>query len=486
MESLMRLKTLLQDVKNITVKGTGSPIITGITTFSKAVKPQELYVAFKGHTFDGRDFIDEAIRAHAAGVITDIYNPLLDKKFIQIITKDPKALGMELSLKFYQKVDALIGVTGTNGKTTTSFLIQQLFNSLGLPCGLVGTCHVDNLVSVQTSSLTTPDGLYLARLIHESKLAGAKALVTEVSSHALDQKRIYGHKFHTVIFTNLTHDHLDYHKTFEAYGESKLKLFLKDYQDRNKGYAVINIDDPFSKTILDSTTRDALTYSLKDHKATLFLNELNMYQEGMQGILNYNQKKYNFSCGLVGEYNASNLLASIGAALVQGVDIETILAQLNKLQGAPGRLEKITNNIYIDYAHTPDGLVSVLSSLKKLPFKKIRIVFGCGGDRDKQKRPIMGKTAIDLADEVIVTSDNPRTESPESIIRDILEGMSDKQKVKVIVDRKEALQKACEALEDDTLLLVAGKGHEKTQTIGHVAIPFDERSILEKCLSQLK
>ena len=477
----MRLKDLLKDIKNITLKGSSNPVITGLSAHSKSLKPGELYIAFKGQSFDGRDFINEAVNSKAAGVITDIYNPLLDKKFVQIITKDPKALGSSLALKFYSPLDYLLGVTGTNGKTTVSFCVQSLFNALDIKCGLVGTCHLDNLNSIKQATLTTPDSITLARIISEVKQNKGEALITEVSSHALDQKRVFGHKFQTVIFTNLTHDHLDYHKTMEAYAESKLKLFLDDYMPKNKGYAVINIDDPFSKVILEKTKREVFTYSLHDERADFYLKDTLTHTRGIEGTLVFKSKHYKLESSLVGLFNASNLLAAIATAYSVCFNIDKIMQHTKAINGAPGRLEKVKDNIFIDYAHTPDGLESVLTSLKKLPFKKIRLLFGCGGDRDKQKRPLMGKIAESFADEIIVTSDNPRTENPESIIQDILEGMS-KQKHSVFVDRKEAIKNALQDLSDDTLLLIAGKGHEKIQIIGTTSVPFDEKDIINELL----
>ena len=472
----MKLRSLLKDIPNIQIKGSLNPEITGLSSHSKGIKPGELYVAFSGQNFDGRDFIEEALKAKAAGVITDIYNPLLDKKFIQIITRDPRELARALSFRLYQNVRYLLGVTGTNGKTTVSFCVKQLLDLLQVPTGLVGTCLVDTLKKQQDSSLTTPCGISLSKYIHETMQAGGQALISEVSSHALDQKRILGHKFHTVIFTNLTHDHLDYHKTFEAYGEAKLKLFLDEYMPKEGGYAVINIDDPFSSVILKHTKRQVYSYSLLNPEADFFLTELVFDETGFVGTLHHKDKSYRLTSALLGEFNASNILATLISAYIYTKDLEGAIQAISQVKGAPGRLEKVTDNIYIDYAHTPDGLESLLKSLKKLPFKKIRLVFGCGGDRDREKRPIMGKIAETYADEVIVTSDNPRHEEPIKIIEEILQGIT--KPVKTIVDRKEALELAKSTLEPDTLLIVAGKGHEKTQQIGSIKVAFDETKIL--------
>lgn len=472
----MLLKNLLKGEQDFVIKSHLNPDITGISSHSKALKPGELYVAYKGTQFDGRDFIQEAYYAKAAGVITDIYNPLLDKKFIQIITKDPKSLAQRLCFKLYQQVDHLIGVTGTNGKTTVSFCVKQLLDALGLKTGLVGTCVIDTLKKIQQADLTTPCGIDLSRYIHETKQALGSCLVTEVSSHALDQRRIFGHKFDTVIFTNLTHDHLDYHKTFAAYGEAKLQLFLPQYQPQQGGYAIINRDDPFAQTIQNVTKREVLTYSLHDEKADFYLKDLMFTTSGFTGTVIHNQISYPIASRLIGEFNAYNLLAAIITAYIYTQDLAQVIGQLDHVKGALGRLERVQDNIYIDYAHTPDGLESLLKAIKKLPFKKIRLVFGCGGNRDKQKRPIMGKIAENYADEIIITSDNPRYEEPEKIIQDILSGMT--KQVSVYQDRQQALIKAVTDLDEGTVLIIAGKGHETKQDFGLKQIPFDDKKII--------
>jgi UDP-N-acetylmuramoyl-L-alanyl-D-glutamate--2,6-diaminopimelate ligase len=480
----MKLKDLLKGLKHIDVKNAGNPLVTGIVTNSKNVRPGEIYVAYKGLSFDGRDFIEEAMKGRASCVITDIYNPFLDKKVVQIITKTPKELGSELARRFYKTLENLIAVTGTNGKTTVSFCIKQILDALNLPCALVGTCLVDTLKMQTKAHLTTPDGISLSRIIHEAASSGAFALASEVSSHALDQKRVMGHKFKVAVFTNLTHDHLDYHQNFESYGTAKLKLFEDEYLLDNTCTAVINLDDAFASTILNQTKRQILTFSLKNPSADFFLTDLDMTQEGFSAKVQAFGKTYEMKSPLVGEYNVSNLLAAIISCYALYPELDQIIQAASFAKGAPGRLEKIGSNIFIDYAHTPDGLENVLGALKKMPYKKIRLVFGCGGDRDKAKRPKMAQMAELLADEIIVTSDNPRTENPETIINEILSGFSSKDKVIAILSRQDALEKAVLDLPHDTALLIAGKGHETTQIIGHTHHAFDERLILMNALKK--
>jgi len=478
----MKLKTLVKDEKDLLLKSSHNPEITGLNTHSKSIKPGELYIAFKGSAFDGRDFIHEALKSGAAGVITDLYNPLLDKKFVQVITKNPQVMGQKLALKFYKKAPWLIGITGTNGKTTTAFCIKQLFDLLGFRLGLVGTCMIDTLFSQKEAFLTTPDGVFLSRLIQETQDAGGVGLVTEVSSHALDQNRILGHVFDVTVFTNLTHDHLDYHKTFEAYQEAKLKLFLDNYLPKTKAFALINLDDPYAETIISKTRREVITYSLKNPKADFYLKDLTVTKEVSRGNLIYQKTSYPFKSPLLGDFNASNILAALACASLIEKDVNKILAQLEFIQGAPGRLQKVQSNIYIDYAHTPDGLESVLKTLKQLPFKKLKVLFGCGGDRDKDKRPLMGQIAETWADDLIITSDNPRFEEPAQILDEIKKGLKNPLKARCIVDREEAIFEACRCLEDDTLLLVAGKGHEKFQLVKHEKIPFDEAELIQQAM----
>jgi UDP-N-acetylmuramoyl-L-alanyl-D-glutamate--2,6-diaminopimelate ligase len=478
------LKDLLTPFKDCVIKNKGNPKITGICSNSKKIQHGDLYVAIVGQKFDGRDFIEEAIKAGAKAVITDLYNPLLDPKIPQVITKNPGKLAQELALKFYERPSILIGVTGTNGKTTVTYLVKSLLDQLDKKTALIGTCEIDTLQYRMNAKLTTPDGIELCRYMQDAKKGGAYALAMEVSSHALDQKRILGVKFDIALFTNLTHDHLDYHKTFEAYKNAKGLLFSKDYVKKD-GLCVFNIDDPVGIEYKNKAPFKTTTYSLKDPSADLHLSDLVIKKEGTFGKLCYQNSSYDFYSPLIGKFNASNALCAVATALHLGFDIQKILEALKTVSGAKGRLEKVTKNIIIDFAHTPDGLESVLSTLKEMDYKKVHVLFGCGGDRDRLKRPKMAEIAQKLADVITITSDNPRTEDPLQIIEDIKKGLSSFDQIQIEVDRKLAIQKAIQKLKADEILVLCGKGHEKSQIIGHIAHEFDEEKIVKETLKEL-
>lgn len=478
------LKQLLASYKDCIIKNKGNPQISGICSHSKKIQHGDIYVAIVGKNVDGRDFIEEAIKSGAKAVITDLYNPLLDPKIPQVITKHPEKLGKELALRFYEKPSCLIGVTGTNGKTTVTYLIQSLLQKLGKKTGLIGTCVIDTLLYQMNAKLTTPDGIELCRFLQDAKKGGAEALAMEVSSHALDQKRIFGIKFDITLFTNLTHDHLDYHKTFEAYQGAKARLFSKEYL-KEGGISILNADDPAGVLFKNQAPYLTCTYSLQNRSADLYLSDLCIKKEGTFGKLHYRGSIFDFYVPLIGQFNASNALCAIAAALHLGYDMQHILEELKTVKGAKGRLEKITDNILIDFAHTPDGLQSVLKTLKEMDYKKVHVLFGCGGDRDRLKRPKMGEIAQKLADVVTITSDNPRTEDPMQIIEDIKKGLSSLDQIDIEIDRKLAIQKAIAKLKEDEILVLCGKGHEKSQIIGHIAYAFDEEKIVNDILGGL-
>jgi UDP-N-acetylmuramoyl-L-alanyl-D-glutamate--2,6-diaminopimelate ligase len=372
----------------------------------------------------------------------------------------------------------LVGVTGTNGKTTIATLLFKLFSELGYTCGLVST--VQNQIGDQiiTSTHTTPDAVSLNELLNTMVNAGCSHVFMECSSHAVHQHRITGLQFTGALFSNITHDHLDYHKTFEAYIAAKKGFF--DALPAS-AFAITNSDDKRGEVMLQNTKAKKLSYGLKssaDYKGKILENALT----GL--VMLVNEIEVHFR--LIGEFNAYNLLAVYGAAVNLGIESSTALTTLSMLAGAEGRFDYIISNKQvigiIDYAHTPDALENVLATIKKLRkgYEQVITVVGCGGDRDKTKRPIMAQTACDLSDKVILTSDNPRTEDPALIIADMEAGLNTaaKRKYISILDRKEAIKAAVEFAKPEDIVLVAGKGHEKYQDINGVKHPFDDKAIL--------
>jgi UDP-N-acetylmuramoyl-L-alanyl-D-glutamate--2,6-diaminopimelate ligase len=375
---------------------------------------------------------------------------------------------------------SLVGVTGTNGKTTTTHLIEALLNQAGLPTGLLGTLYTRWPGYQATAIHTTPFAVDLQAELAAARDAGCRAVVMEVSSHALHQKRVWGCPFKVAVFTNLTQDHLDYHETMEAYFEAKALLFAEPYL---QGQAVINADDPYGQRLLARLPRDrAWSYSIGDANAHLYTSDLQYMARGVTGKLHTPLGSTAFNLPLVGQFNLSNMLAAVGAALHLQVPLEAIATCLPQFGGVPGRMERVSVHpdqpfsVIVDYAHTPDSLHNALTAARPFVSGRLLCVFGCGGDRDRTKRPQMGQIAYDLADLAIVTSDNPRTENPEQILVDILSGIPGQlPEEQVICDREIAINQAIQMAEPGDCVLIAGKGHEDYQILGTEKIHFDDR-----------
>ncbi len=419
-----------------------------------------------------------------------------------VFTEDVRSFLGTLAASVYRTdgIDIpVIGITGTNGKTTCAYLLEHLFVSMGMPVGVLGTISYRWPGHCEAAPLTTPGCLQLHRSIAAMRAAGAKAIIMEASSHAIDQKRIAGIPFSAAAFTNLTQDHLDYHKTLEAYFQAKLALF-NSFPTAEKTI-VANADDEHGRRILDShqcATAFGLNCSCQDRpmlsadilSADTRGLDLHFHWRGMSG----SAEEWHMHSPLVGLHNASNLLLVSALALSMGFSFRDIQA-FSDFMGVPGRLERISvdgwaqnaddalqTGVFVDYAHTPDALIRVLNALRDAKFKRIITVFGCGGDRDRTKRPIMGKAVADLSDIAIVTSDNPRTEDPEAIIDDIIPGVSGASQLYREADRRMALELAVSLLRPGDALLVAGKGHEDYQIIGKTKYHFSDQEILRELL----
>lgn len=481
----MKLKRLLKNLQGIEVKGSKDVEISGLSSNSKTVAPGNLFIAKKGLTTDGSQFIGEAIDAGAAAILTDMYNPFLKKDVVQLITKNINDFEGTLAHIFYGEPSQdlfMVGITGTSGKTTTSYMVRHILQKLVGPVGLIGTVEWIIGEQVLPSIMTTPDVITNHKLLCEMEQKGCKAAVMEVSSHALVQSRVNNIDFDVAIFTNLSQDHLDYHKDMQDYGSAKSLLFAS-LQEPTKT-AVVNADSEWSDLMVKNTKAKIIRYGI-DHAADLKAEDLALSEEGTRFTVLYQDQKEPFLLRLIGKFNVYNALAAISVALAKGFPLKKILEALATFSDVPGRLQRVINSkglhIFVDYSHKPDALQKVLITLQQLKKGKLICLFGCGGNRDVGKRPLMGEIAERLSDEVVITSDNPRLEEPLAIIQQILDGIKAPAKVLVEPDRRLAIEKAVRRMGKDDILLIAGKGHETYQIFSHGKIDFDDRLIAQQC-----
>ncbi|GAB4236038.1 MAG: UDP-N-acetylmuramoyl-L-alanyl-D-glutamate--2,6-diaminopimelate ligase [Elainellaceae cyanobacterium] len=471
--------------------------VKGLATNSHACQPGDLFIGMPGTRVDGGEFWSSAI---AAGAVAALVSPMAAQKpasspELQTSCVIPFAnmqqACAQLAAAFYgyptQKLK-LVGVTGTNGKTTTTHLIEFLLNRADQTTALMGTLYTRWPGYQQTAVHTTPFSVELQKQFAEAVEAGCDYAVMEVSSHALAQGRVLGCAFEVAVFTNLTQDHLDYHKDMEDYFQAKALLFSPDYL---KGRAIVNLDDPYGKRLLAQLPAEQVwSYSVQDSSADLWTSDLIYESEGVRGILHTPKGELAFQSPLVGQFNIANLLAAVGAALHLGLELETIAQALPGFTGVPGRMEQVQISpeqditVVVDYAHTPDSLENLLRAARPFISGRMICVFGCGGDRDRTKRPKMGAIAAELADWAVVTSDNPRTEDPERILQDILTGIPTEVSPTVMVDRAEAIRLAILQAQPGDGVLIAGKGHEDYQILGTEKVHFDDREQAREALTQ--
>ena len=474
----MNLQQLIKVLDKPEIKGNVSVEISGIQSDSRKVESGCLFVAVRGTAVDGHKFVASAIEKGAVTIVCEEIPEGLEGKCTFVLVKDSAvALGKLIAQWYDNPSDKLIlvGVTGTNGKTTIATLLYNMFRKMGHKVGLISTvCNYIDAEAVPTEH-TTPDPLTLHALMARMVDAGCEYAFMEVSSHAIDQKRISGLSFNGGIFTNLTRDHLDYHKTVENYLKAKKKFF--DNLPAS-AFALTNLDDKSGMVMLQNTKAKKLTYSLRtlaDFKGKI----LESHFDGTELLINNREVSVQF----VGRFNAYNLLAVYGAAVALGKEPEEILITLSTLHSVAGRFETIRSpkgfTVIVDYAHTPDALTNVLNGIHEVldGNGKVITVVGCGGNRDKGKRPMMAKEAVRLSDQVILTSDNPRFEEPDSIIEDMVAGLStaDMDKTLCITDRKQAIKTAITLAQKGDVVLVAGKGHEDYQEVKGIKHHFDDR-----------
>ncbi|MBL7780965.1 MAG: UDP-N-acetylmuramoyl-L-alanyl-D-glutamate--2,6-diaminopimelate ligase [Saprospiraceae bacterium] len=493
----MQLAHLLKNIPVLEIQGDTAVEVAAVRFDSRAVGAGDVFVAVRGAQADGHKFIDKALAQGARVVVAEeIPAGISFENATLVMVKDSaETLGL-LASNFYANPSSqlqLVGVTGTNGKTTTVTLLWQLFTDLGFKCGLIGTVENRIGADITPSTHTTPDAVHLHELLRRMADAGCSYVFMEVSSHAVHQRRIAGAKFTGGVFTNLTHDHLDYHKTFAEYRDAKKKFF----DDLPKtAFALSNIDDRNGAFMLQNTVATTYTYGLKkpaDFKTKIIENSLS----GLHLSIDNEQ----VMARMIGEFNAYNLTAAYAVArLLLGADKQAqvakaeLLTVLSNLRGAEGRFDYVSHPdkpgciAIVDYAHTPDALEKVLETVQKLKGKtsKVITVTGAGGDRDKTKRPLMAQISARLSDQLILTSDNPRTEDPAAILRDMEAGLDAEglKKTLVIQDREQAIKTAVRLAQAQDVIVVAGKGHEKYQDINGVKHPFDDKVMLAKWMRE--
>jgi len=483
----MNLQKLLKNLHLLVPYLGEDPEITSIENDNRKVQNGSLFICIKGYTVDGHDFAESAVKNGAAAVLAE--RPLsLDVPVI--LVKDTTRAMAVLADAFYEQPTKnlhLIGITGTNGKTTTSHLIEKIFADANQKTGLIGTMYTKIADKTIETKNTTPESLTLQKTFRQMVEAGVDIAVMEVSSHALDLGRVHGCDYDVAVFTNLTQDHLDYHKTMEEYKRAKSLLFAQlgnTFDHQKPKFAVLNADDPASDMYRRSTAAHVITYGI-DNKADLQAKNIQMTSSGTQFELVVQSEKYPINMQLIGKFSVYNVLASIAASVVSGIDIKAVIQSIESVKGVSGRFELVNAGqeftVIVDYAHTPDSLENVLKTVQHFAKKKVFVIVGCGGDRDRTKRPLMAQIACQLASDPILTSDNPRSEDPLVILKDMEAGVQGSA-YRMIPDRKEAIQTAIREASAGDVILIAGKGHETYQIIGNVVHDFDDRLVAREAI----
>jgi len=480
----MTLAELLAEMPVASVKGPMPESVTGITKDSREVKDGFIFFA----TEASKPYVHEAVRKGALVIVSDV--ELTGDFPCLVVIREPRIVLGRMAARFFgypSRGMHVTAITGTNGKTTTSYLIESILRTANKTVGVVGTISYRYDGTVVKGQTTTPESTEIQRLFSQMQREGIRSVVMEVSSHALDQGRVEGVDFDGAIFTNLTHDHLDYHHDFEQYKEAKKRLFHQylSTSSKEKKYAILNRDDPSAGEFFCQPPIANFTYSVRDKTADAFATSVREEISGLTLAISLMGKELTVRSPLIAAFNAANILAAALFGHAADIPYDLIRKGLEVLKGVPGRLERVENGrgipIFVDYAHTPDALRKTLETLKRLCRGRLIVIFGCGGDRDKTKRPVMGRIASDLADFTIITSDNPRREDPLRIIEEIRQGFVGNT-YRVIENRREAIGEAIGMATANDVLLVAGKGHEDYQIIGTEVHHFSDREVIEEWL----
>ncbi len=494
----MRFDQLLKGMACRRIGPAGNPLIRGVCYDSRRVRPGDLFVALTGRKADGHDFIPQVAAAGAVAVLAE--RPVESPAPAALVPSTLEALS-PVSLRFYGHPSAglcVVGVTGTNGKTTITYMLESIWKAAGRKSGVIGTVEYRWGKKTERATNTTPFSADIQRLLARMKTDGVTHVAMEVSSHALELHRVDGMEFRAGIFTNLTRDHLDFHQTMENYFEAKAKLFDRLLPTgKKRKFAIINADDAWAEKMLARVRCDRLTYGVRS-PADLSAENVSLSAEGTSFDLAVAGRRVPVRLGSVGMHNVSNALAAAGAALSLGIPMSSVQKGLRSFRGAPGRLERVvlpskkrgvssalSFSVFVDYAHTDDALKNVLEALRPLASGRLITVFGCGGDRDRTKRPLMGDVAVRMSDYVIVTSDNPRSEEPQRIALDIEVGIrrTGLSHYEVVLDREQAIRKAVGLAKPGDVVLVAGKGHETYQIFKDRTVDFDDRVAVQQALS---
>ncbi len=491
-EAGKRLSKLLKKSGAKLKRGSPDPLVTRLVIDSRRVTPGSLFFALPGLRHDGNSFIDEALHRGAVGIVSNAPRRFGNSKAVFVQSDDSRVTLAKVARRFFGKPDKdldLIGITGTNGKTTVSYLAKHFLSLDGIKTGCLGTIGYDLVDRVLPSFRTTPEAHDLCELLSQMRSFGCKRAIMEVSSHGIDQLRVAELKFKVGVFLNLTRDHLDYHGDMENYFGVKRRFIDGEIGSVPKKLA-INVDDPYGCRLADAHTEETtITFGTSD-RARLRATDIELAPSGTTFTLDFDGKRYLVRSPLIGHYNVSNTLAALSIGILADVSIEKCIGSLDSFGGIPGRMERISCGqpfeVVVDYAHTGNALDNALKMLREITPGKVKVVFGCGGDRDRGKRAEMTKVSTEIADYSWATTDNPRSEVQEQIFDDMRKGISDPTKIEFVLDRRRAIELALKSAGPGDCVLIAGKGHEPFQEFGDTVIPFDDRKVARELLELMK
>ncbi|PAQ13195.1 UDP-N-acetylmuramoyl-L-alanyl-D-glutamate--2,6-diaminopimelate ligase [Bacillaceae bacterium SAOS 7] len=488
----MKLSDLLKSLPYYKMIGSADPVVLSIENDHRQVVDGSLFLCIKGYTFDGHSVAQEAVNKGAVAIVAE--QPVEVEGAPVILVSSTKRAMAALADCYYgspTKHMNVIGITGTNGKTTTSHLLNEIFAEAKETTGLIGTMYMKIGDETIETKNTTPENLTLQKTFKDMREKNVTTAIMEVSSHALLEGRVWGCDYDVAVFTNLTQDHLDYHHTMEDYRAAKGLLFTRlgnTFSADKPKFAILNEDDEASAVYKQETAVHLVTYGI-DQEAMFRAENMKLTASGTEFDLVFPEGRKTVRTNLAGKFNVYNILAAIAAAYSQGISIDTILSAIDRIKGVAGRFELVPNeeniSVIVDYAHTPDSLINVLKTVKELATGRVFVVVGCGGDRDKTKRPLMAKAACEFATNAVFTADNPRSEDPLAILKDMEAGVQG-ENYTIIADRKEAIFHAIEAAQAGDIVVIAGKGHETYQIVGDRVLDFDDRAVAKAALVNRK